>query len=134
MAQIGTATLDQYLTHVGEDASTTSHSFRESRSEGPEALATPDTSSDTYSNAANTPSASRSETTSDAAVASPAASASATMGNVEAGRTQTADPSSLPETGGPDATTLLWGVIALVSLLPCLGIARNAATDARDPG
>ena len=51
MAQISTATVDQYLTQVGEDASTTSQSFRVSRSEGPEALVTPDTSSDTYSDA-----------------------------------------------------------------------------------
>jgi hypothetical protein len=55
MSQISIATVDQYLTQVSEDASTTSQCFRKSRPKGPEALATPDTSSDIYSDAANTP-------------------------------------------------------------------------------
>jgi hypothetical protein len=134
IAQVSPADVDQYLTQVGEDASTTSQSFRESRSEEPEVLATPDTSSDTYSDAANTPSASRSGTIRDTTAAPLGASANVTTGDVEAGGGQAANPSSLPETGGPDATTLLWGLIALASLLPCLGIARTAATGARDPG
>ena len=96
MAQITSATVDQYLTQVGEDASTTSQSFRESRSEGPGALVTPDTSSDTYSDAANTPSASKRGTTKDTPTVPLGASANATMGNVEAGGDQTPNLSSLP--------------------------------------
>jgi hypothetical protein len=135
MAQISTTTVDQYLTQVGEDASTTSQGFRESRSEGPEAPVTPDTSSDTYRNAANTLSASMSRTTRDAPTAPLGASANTTMDDVEAGGgQQAANLSRLPETGGPDATTCLWGFIALASLLPCLGIARAAATSTKDPG
>lgn len=96
---------------------------------------TPDTSSDTYSDAASTPSASKSGSTKDTPTAPLGASANATMGDVEAGGGQTPNLSSLPETGGPDAaTTILSGVIALASLLPCLGIARTAATGAKDPG
>jgi hypothetical protein len=95
---------------------------------------TPDTSSDTYSDAASTPSASKSGSTKDTPTAPLGASANATIGDVEAGGGQTPNLSSLPETGGPDATTILWGVIALASLLPCLGIARTAATGAKDPG
>jgi hypothetical protein len=135
MAQISTATVDQYLTQVGEDASTTSQSFRESRSRGPEALATRDEiSSDTSGNFVNAPSASKSGATGDTAAASPGASADAPAGDKEAGGRQAANLSSLPETGGPGAATLLWGVIALVSLLPCLKITHTAATSARDPG
>jgi cytoskeletal protein RodZ len=133
-AQVSTATVDQYLTQVGEDASTTSRSFRESRSEEPEALASPDKSSDTHTNAANTPSVSKSAMTRDAAATPPGASASATTGDVEAGGGQAANLSKLPETGGPDATILLWGVIAVAALWPCLGIAGFAAAGARDHG
>ena len=59
VAQITTATVDQYLTQAGEAASTTSRSFRESRSEGPETQDTPDTSSGTSGNASNAPGTSR---------------------------------------------------------------------------
>lgn len=134
MAQISTATVDQYLTEVGEDASTTSQGFRESRSEEPEALATSNTSSNSYSSAANTPSASKSGITKDISTAPLSASANMATGDVEGGGDRAANLSSLPETGGPDATTFLWGVIALASLLPCLRIARTAAMDARGPG
>jgi hypothetical protein len=126
VAQITTATVDQYLTEVGEDASTASRGFRESRSRRPEVRSVPDTSSSgTFSNTANIPSASESGMTGDAAAASLGASANA-IGDGEAGRRRAANLSSLPETGGPDDATLLWGVIALVSLLPCLAIVRTA--------
>jgi hypothetical protein len=135
MAQISNASVDQYLTQVGEDASTTSQGIRESRSEGPDSLVTPDTSSDTYSDAANTPSASMSGTTSDTPTALLGASATTTIDDVEAGGgQQAANIRSLPETGGLDSTAFLWGFIALASLLPCLSIARTAATSANDPG
>ncbi len=133
-AEVSPATVDQYLTEVGEDASTTSQGFRESRSEGPEALATSDTSSNSNGNAANTSSAPKSGMTRDTSTAPPSASSNVTTGNVEAGEGRTGNLSRLPETGGPDATTFLWGLIALASLLPCLRIARTAATCARGPG
>jgi hypothetical protein len=134
-AQVTTATVDQYLTEVGEDASTSSRSFRESRAGGPEAPANPDgISSDTSGNVANASSASKSGTTGDTVAASPGASADVTTGDREVDGRQAANLGSLPETGGPGAATVLWGVIALVSLLPCLRIARTAATGARGPG
>jgi hypothetical protein len=126
MAKVNTATVDQYLTQVGEDASTTSQSFRESRSEEPEAFANLDTSSSgTSSSAVNTPSAVESETTGTATRASPDGYANA-MDNREVGVRQVSSLSNLPETGGPSAITLLWCVIALMSSLPCLGIMRAA--------
>jgi len=82
-------------------------------------------SSDLFSTTANIPGGSESGITGDAAAASLGAPANA-IGDGEAGRPQAANLSSLPETGGPDDATLLWGVIALVSLLPCLAIVRTA--------
>lgn len=124
VAQVTTATVDQYLTQVGEDAATTSQSFRESRSGESEPLAATDAPSDTSSSAVNAPSAS-SRTTGDNATAAPGPSANAPSDGQEDIR-QAFTLSRLPETGGPSAATLLWGLIALMSLLPCLGIMRAA--------
>jgi hypothetical protein len=127
VAQITPATVDQYMTQVGKDASTTSQSFRESRPGGREAPAAPDASPPgTSGNAVNIKSDSESGTTGDTAAAPPGISANATSDR-EAGGRQAAKLSSLPETGGLGGATLLWGVIALVSLPPCLRIARTAA-------
>jgi hypothetical protein len=134
MAQITTATVDQYLTQVGEYASTTSQSFRESCSVEAEALATADASSNIYTNAVNALSASISESTRDTAAAPLNVAANATRGDVEARGGQATKLHSMPETGGPGATTLSWGVIAILSLPPCPSIARTAVTGARDRG
>jgi cobalamin biosynthesis Mg chelatase CobN len=130
VAQITTATVDQYLTQASHDASTTSQSFRESRSGEPETLATPDTTSDTSVSTADTPSASESGAIEETTAVSLGASANV-RGKGEASVRQAANLSSLPETGGPDSATLLWGVIALVSLVSCLGIMRAAYRDDR---
>lgn len=132
-AQFKSATVDQYMREVGDDATRASRGFEDSRNQEPETAAATEESSPELYSASALASSSVDATDNESSPLDDSSSLGSHAGTLdgtgdgEVGgeTTDTAaanTPSALPDTGGPGAAILLWGSVALASLLPCLGV------------
>lgn len=117
-AQFKSATVDQYMREVGDDATRASHGFEDSRNQEPEAAAATEGSSPDLYSASALASSSVDATDNESSRGDGSSSLGSHAGTLdgtgdgEVGgeTTDTAaasTPSELPDTGGPDAAILL---------------------------
>ena len=122
-AQIGPASLDQYVDWSGENADDTADGFEQSRDAGGPASGGPTSASEGADGGGSVaPDEGGTDGSVSAAATAPGENGSGD-GSSERG---TALGSELPDTGGPGTGVLVWGAIALFAVVPVVGVLRGA--------